>query len=109
MLTDKEKAWLIRLARFLAEREEYAFELKASRKTGLRKLALSFPYGAKLKSDLDKDRKNFDYRVEAIFNRKLYSAILLIVFIEKLFPGQGLVRKLQDLVREDVERELKTI
>ena len=109
MLTDKEKAWLIRLARFLAEHGEHCFRLKTGPKTGLRRLVLSFPYGSNLKADLDKDRKNFDYRLNAIFNQKLYDAVLLVVFIEKLFPDQGLVRMIQNVAREDVERELKTI
>ncbi len=77
MLTEKEKQWLIRLAKFLDENEEYDFREKQSPKSGHVRLVLSFPFAAKVKDHLDKDRKNFDYRVDAIFNKKLYEAIYL--------------------------------
>jgi len=109
VLTEKEKTWLIRLARFLQEHEEYSFQIKADPKSGAKRIILSFPYGAGLKGELDKDRKNFDYRLNAILNHKLHQAIYLIVYIEQLFPSHHLVKKVQELVAEDIRRELRTI
>lgn len=102
MLTEREKQWLIRLARFLEENEEYDFQEKRD-SLGCQRLALSFPYAVKHKNYLDKDRKNFDYRLNAIFNRKLRNAIYLIAFVEKTFKGRGLVRRVQKQVMEEMQ------
>jgi len=109
VLTEKEKQWLLKLAKFLEEHEEHDFREKRSRWSGRVRLVLTFPYATGIKDQLDKDRKNFDHRVDTIFNQKLYEAIYLIAFMEKVFKGRGLVRRVQRLAMEELEREFKRI
>jgi len=47
--------------------------------------------------------------VDTIFNQKLYEAIYLIAFMEKVFKGRGLVRRVQRLAMEELEREFRRI
>ena len=81
MLTSKQRRFLEALHRYLKDNPQYSFSVQ-----GRERLVLSFPYGAKTKDVLAKDRKNFDYQIDAIFNHKLREAMLLVVYINSLFP-----------------------
>ncbi|MFH0899143.1 MAG: hypothetical protein V2A73_00800 [Pseudomonadota bacterium] len=84
MLTPKQRRFLQALHQHLKDNPQHGFVLRRSH--GTDRLVLRFPYGSHVKDSLAKDRKNFDYQINAIFNAKLREAMALVVYLNSLFP-----------------------
>jgi len=86
MLTSKQQRFLERLHEFLKEHPEHCFLLRKRGANDPGRLVLTFPYGTAIKNELDKDHRNFDYKIEALFNKKLREAMQIVVYFNSLFP-----------------------
>ena len=86
MITDKQLRFLRRLARFLDEHPEHDFQMVNDSGKQPR-LSIRFPRRSRIKATIDKDHRNFDYKVDALFNRKLTDAVETVLLFDALFPA----------------------
>jgi len=105
MLTSKQRHFLERLHEFLKQHPEHTFALRRRGTNDPGRLVLTFPYGSRIKGELDKDHRNFDYKVGALFNKKLRDAMQSVVYFNSLFPDATKLTK--DLVLQELKRRQK--
>lgn len=86
MITDNQARFLQRLSMFLGEHPEFDFQL-TDRPPDRPRLSIQFPRGSRIKSRLEKDHRNFDYKLDALFNHKLQDAIETVLVFSSLFPS----------------------
>jgi len=103
MLTPKQQRFHERLHDFLKEHPEHGFVLRKRGANDPGRLVLTFPYGTAIKSELDKDHRNFDYKIDALFNKRLREAMWIVVYFNSLFPEATEMTK--DLVVREMERQ----
>ena len=103
MLTPKQQRFLERLHEFLQEHPEHGFLLQKRGANDPGRLVLTFPYGSGIKNDLDKDHRNFDYKIDALFNKKLREAMQIVVYFNSFFPDA--TEKTKDLVVREMQRQ----
>ena len=99
----------MKLSAYLESNPGYQFEIRHSRNSPQKKIAITFPYGQNIKGSIDKDNKNFDYKVEMILNRKLLESMYLILFINRFLGRAGVMRLAEQIAKEDLEREMKRL
>ena len=107
MLTTRQRRFLEKLHQFLEDNREHAFEARTRPVVGTERLVLRFPYGTGFKSTLDKDHRNFDYKIDALFNKKLREAMQIVVYFNSLFPRATEMTKSAVLREMQQHREQK--
>jgi hypothetical protein len=101
MLTPKQRVFLERLCATLKEDPSHGFEIQSGNRVAPR-LTLRFPYGTGIKSQVDKDHRNFDHKLDALFNKKLREAMQIVVYFNSLFPEATEMTK--DIVVKEMQR-----
>jgi hypothetical protein len=101
MITPKQRRFLEMLHQHLKEHAEHTFVLRGRGPHEPGRLVLSFPYGSGIKNEMDKDHRNFDYKIDALFNKKLREAMQIVVYFNSLFP------EATEMTKELVVREMQ--
>ena len=104
MLTPKQRVFLERLHATLKDDPRHGFEVQ-NRSGAVPRLTLRFPYGSGIKSQVDKDHRNFDYKIDALFNKKLREAMQIVVYFNNLFPEATAMTK--DIVVQEMQQRDK--
>ncbi|MFC1611408.1 hypothetical protein ACFL6C_10640 [Myxococcota bacterium] len=101
MLTPKQRGFLETLHRTMEENPSHGFAVQCKHRTTAPRLILKFPYGTGIKSQVDKDHRNFDHKIDALFNKKLNEAMQVVVYFNSLFP------EATEMTKDIVVREMK--